>query len=72
MYSHAGGIMVRASRSLVVLPVGMLLLVSSARGMTKPERPMPDEMKGFYGLIEGNVYSGSTKGFMLKATAVKP
>jgi len=64
--------MVETSRALVVFPAGVLLLVSSAMGAAAPKQLIPEEMKGFYGLIEGNVYSGSKTGFMLKATAVKP
>ena len=60
------------SRSAIVLSVGILLPASSARGMTKPKQSIPDEMKGFYGLIEGKVYSGTTKGFALIVTAVRP
>ncbi len=64
----------KTSRHALVLPASVFLLVSSAMGKPEPEpkQLIPEEMKGFYGLIEGNVYSGSTKGFMLKATAVKP
>jgi len=39
--------------------------------MTKSKQDMLDEMKGFYGLIEGTVSSKTTKGFTLKITAVK-
>ena len=60
------------SRSLIVLSVGILVLASSARGVTRPKQSVPDEMKGFYGLIEGKVHSGTVKGFILIVTAVKP
>jgi len=62
----------KMTRYPFVLCAGMLLLISSARGMTKPKQQIPDAMKGFYGLIEGKIHSGTTKGFTLIVTAVKP
>lgn len=59
------------SHFLIVPSVGILFLASSARGMTKPKQNIPDEMRGFYGLIEGTIYSGTTKGFTLIVTAVE-
>ncbi|MHC4202198.1 MAG: hypothetical protein ACYSU0_19580, partial [Planctomycetota bacterium] len=41
-------------------------------GLAKPEQNVPDEMKGFYGPIEGKVLSATKKGFILLVTAVRP
>ncbi len=59
-------------RKLAVLMVGILVLGSSARGMTRPKEHMIDEMKGFYGLIEGVVSSKEAAGFTLEVAAAKP
>lgn len=56
----------------IVLTVGILSQASSAKAATKPKQGMPDEMKGFYGLIEGKAVSGTSKGLTLLATGVKP
>ena len=56
----------------IVLTVGILSQPSSAKETTKPKQEMPDEMKGFYGLIEGKVTSRTTKGLTLIATGVQP